>query len=73
MSMAERLAIKHPIAGRNQLWVNFGDIREARWWMNAIADEMDNLVGDDAANLYDAYENDEIPKWLRNQAKEDSS
>ena len=35
-----------------------------------IADWMDSLTGDEAADLYDAYENDDIPKWLRFQAQE---
>ncbi len=43
------------------------------WWFNAIADEVDALTGDEAADLYDAYENDNIAKWLRAQIQETQS
>jgi len=44
---------------------------DPRWWLQTIADEMDELKGDEAADLYDAYEADNIPKWLRAQAEEE--
>jgi len=67
MSLVERLAEKH--------WSDWADVafdlegvgeRNARWWLNAIADELDvqefSLVLD---NQWDAA------RWLRAQAKEE--
>jgi len=66
MSLVERLAEKR--LNSDNFSPYYGDVR---WWINAIADEMDKLVDDDAADLYDAANDDNIPKWLRTQAEEE--
>ncbi len=41
MTMIERLAKKHVQAGHGPQWVDHMDLAEARWWVHAIADEME--------------------------------
>jgi hypothetical protein len=62
MSMVERLAEK---ARRDEATV-LGCKDAARWWLNAIADELvTNLDTPMAASVAD------VSEWLRDQARED--
>ena len=70
-SMVERLAEKQ--AKNFDVPCDENRERDARWWLNAIADELDKtLTTPERPNLGLTSTSDAVLKWLRSQASEGS-
>lgn len=61
--LVERLAAKRSGKAANEL-----SIRATRWWLNAIADELDEQVGPKTPDSTPEYL--AVTSWLRSQASD---